>query len=240
MEYKPISIATGGQIPGSHLSAIPGKFCENLFSVYGTTEVGLAAKVFLTAETEVGYVGEWIPGYEAKIIGADDNTLGCGEIGEVVLRSPWMLKGYRDSPELTKDSFTEGGWFRTGDIGVLTEDGKLFVKEKAADVIKRGTRKILYSAVEMAISNFPGIKETVVVAVPDVRLLEDVCSCVILEEDANNSEQKLQTMCWDKLGDNIMGDSPTFYLMFKTFPRLHNGKIDRVNIKKESMGMLKL
>ncbi|XP_033746977.1 probable sulfoacetate--CoA ligase [Pecten maximus] len=240
MEYKPILIATGGQIPGSHLNAISGKFCENIYSVYGMTETGIATKVFLTVDTEVGHVGEMVPGYEAKIIGDDDKTLNCGKIGEIVLRSPWMLKGYRDSPELTKDSFTERGWFRTGDIGVFTEDGKLFVKGKAADVIKRGGRKIRISAVEMAISNFPGVRETVVVAVPDERLLEDVCACVILEEDDNNSEQKLQQMCWDKLEDNIMGDSPTFYLMFKTFPRFHNGEIDRVNIKKDSMGMLKL
>ncbi|XP_033748739.1 probable sulfoacetate--CoA ligase [Pecten maximus] len=239
-EYKPISIATGGQIPGSHLNAISGKFCENIYSVYGMTETGIATKVFLTADTEVGHVGEMLPGYEAKIIGDDGKTLNCGNIGEIVLRSPWMLKGYRDSAELTKDSFTEGGWFRTGDIGVLTEDGKLFVKGKAADVIKRGTKKILISAVEMAISNFPGIKEVVVVAVPDVRLLEDVCACVILEDDANITDQELQKMCRDKLGDNVLGDSPTFFLMFQTFPRLNNGKMNRISVKQRAMEMLSL
>lgn len=238
--YKPTSIATGGQIPGSHLNAIAGKFCERIYSVYGSTEVGLATRVFLTAETEVGNVGNMVPGYEVKIIGDGNTTLERGQIGDIVLRSPWMLKGYRNSPEMNKDSFLEGGWFRTSDIGIITEDGKFFMKGKSADVIRRGTKKIMYSAVEIAMNNFPGVKEVVVVALPDARLLEEVCACVIFEDDVSIPEHELRKLCLDKLGDNVTGDSPTFYLTFKTFPRLGNGKIDRITIKKEAMEILKL
>ncbi|OWF52255.1 uncharacterized protein LOC110448007 [Mizuhopecten yessoensis] len=240
LDYKPTSIATGGQIPGSHLSAIRGKFCEEIYSVYGMTEVGIATKVSLTAETKVGEVGEIVPGYEAKIIGDGDKTLVCGEIGDIVLRSPWMMKGYRNSPELNRVSFSDGGWFRTGDIGLITEDGKLYVKGKAADVVKRGTKKILYRTVEAEIGSFPGVKEAVVVVVPDLRLLEEICACVIIEEDTNMTEKELRKMCWDKLGDNILGDSPTYYLVFQSFPRLHNGKPDRINTKIQAMKMLNL
>ncbi|XP_060063727.1 putative acyl--CoA ligase YdaB [Ylistrum balloti] len=238
MKYKPISIFTGGQKPGSHLNAMSGKFCEEIYSVYGSTEVGNLSKISLAAETEVDHVGEITPGYEVKIIGNDGETLVCGEIGDIVSRSPWMLKSYKDSPELTKVSFTDGGWFRMGDTGLITEDGKLFVKGKAGDVIKRGTKKILYSYVEMAITCFPGVTEVVVVTVPDERLLEEICACVIFEDEARITENDLKKMCFEKLGDNIIGDSPTFFLVFESFPRLNNGKIDRINTKKQAMERL--
>ncbi|OWF52256.1 2,3-dihydroxybenzoate-AMP ligase [Mizuhopecten yessoensis] len=87
-----------------------------------------------------------------------------------------MTKGYRNSPELNKVSFSDGGWFRTGDIGLITEDGKSYVKGNSADVVKRGTVKIVFRSVETEISSFPCVKEAVVVAVPDQCLLEEICA----------------------------------------------------------------
>ncbi|XP_021370059.1 uncharacterized protein LOC110461097 [Mizuhopecten yessoensis] len=236
--YGLYAIGTGGQHIGSHLTDICGTCTEKFFMGYGSTEVGVVSYIELTTEMEEGHVGSLFPGYEVKVIGGNGATLNRGQLGDILVKSPWILKCYGSSPELNAASFAEGGWFRTGDIGNITVDGKLFVKGKSNDVIKRGGLKVLTCVVEVAMSKLPGVREVVVISVPDDRLLEEVCACYILDEDVNTSEYELDQKCRAILGDNVLGSTPSYFLRFDKFPRLRNGKTDIKLVKRQAMERL--
>ncbi|XP_060084639.1 medium-chain acyl-CoA ligase ACSF2, mitochondrial-like [Ylistrum balloti] len=234
------AIATGGQTISSHLSEICGKLTQKLFVDYGSTEVGIVSLTELTPGMETGYVGPLFPGYEVKVIGESGETLNRGISGEILIRSPWMLKSYRNSAKLNHACFASGGWFPTGDIGVITTKSKLFVKGKSTEVIKRGGVKVLASVVETVIMKLPEVKEAVVLSVPDVRLFEEICACVVMVNNSNTTENELHRMCRMTLGDNMLGSAPSFFLRFNEFPRLHNGKTDKLFLKRLAIDRLKL
>ncbi|OWF51263.1 uncharacterized protein LOC110449369 [Mizuhopecten yessoensis] len=238
--YIMYSIITGSQNIGSHLTEMCGKCTKKFFMNYGCTEVGDMCVIELTPKMEEGNVGSLFPGYEVKVIGVNCETLHREQLGEILVRSPWMLKSYRNAPELSTASFVDGGWFRTGDIGIITTDGKLFVKGKSNDVIKRGGLKVLTSVVEAAMYKLPCVREVVVISVPDKRLFEEVCACYILKDYVNASEDELDQKCRAILGDNVLGSTPTYFLRFDAFPRLSNGKTNRTRVKTQALGRLEL
>ncbi|XP_021351212.1 uncharacterized protein LOC110448979 isoform X4 [Mizuhopecten yessoensis] len=236
--YKLHSITTGRQLVGSHLTQIIGKSTYKLCMLYGTTEVREMCFIELTTEMEVGYVGPFLPGYEVKIIGEKGETLNRGQVGEILVRSPRMLKSYRNAPELNETSFADGGWYRTGTIGNITTDGKLFVKGKSTDIIKRGSVKVLTSVVETTTNKLPGVRDVVVLSVPDIRLSDDVCACYLLERHAKTTESEMDRKCRETLGDNVLGSTPSYFLQFHSFPKLSNGKTDKALLKKKAMERL--
>ncbi|XP_033728145.1 long-chain-fatty-acid--CoA ligase FadD13-like [Pecten maximus] len=237
--YKLYAIMTGGQLIGSHLADVCGKCTEKLFMVYGSTEVGVSCYIEITPKMEEGHVGSLFPGFEVKIAGDRDETLDRGHLGEILVRSLSMLRWYRNAPEINAASFIDG-WFRTGDVGTITTTGKFFVKGKSNDVIKRGGLKVLTSVVEGAISKLPGVREVIVVAVPDSRLLEEVCACYILKDDVTTTEDDLDKNCESVLGDNVLGNKPSYFLRFDSFPTLSNGKTDKVQVKRQALERLNL
>ncbi|XP_069108661.1 long-chain-fatty-acid--CoA ligase FadD13-like [Argopecten irradians] len=238
-EHKVYAILTGGQLIGKQLTEIIGKCTEKMFMVYGSTEMGIPCYMELTPSMEESYVGPLFPGYEVKIAGNKNETLDRGDLGDIMVRSPSMLKCYRDAPEINKASFIDG-WFKTGDVGIITKDSKLFVKGKSGDVIKRGGLKVLSSAVESVISKLPGVRDVVVMAVPDTRLLEEVCACYVLKDEPNTTDVDLDKKCEAVLGDNVLGNKPSYFLRFESFPKLTNGKTDKVQVKRQALDRLNL
>ncbi|XP_033728169.1 3-[(3aS,4S,7aS)-7a-methyl-1,5-dioxo-octahydro-1H-inden-4-yl]propanoyl:CoA ligase-like [Pecten maximus] len=186
--YKLYAISTGGQLIDRHLTEVCGQCTDKLFVCYGTTEVGGVCFTELTPEIEDGNIGSLFPGYEVKIIGDRSETLDLGHVGEILVRSSSILKSYRDAPGLNEASFVDGGWFRTGDIGLITNECKSMFKGKANDVIKRGGLKVFPSVVEAAISKLSDVREIVVISVPDSRLFEEVCACYILKDGVDTTE----------------------------------------------------
>ncbi|XP_069107821.1 long-chain-fatty-acid--CoA ligase FadD13-like [Argopecten irradians] len=238
-DYKLYSITTGGQYIDRKLTGIIGKCTEKMFMAYGSTEIGFAAVIELSRDMEEGHIGSLFPGYEVKITGDKTQCLIHGELGEILIRSPFMLRRYRDAPELNTASFNNG-WFRTGDVGIITTESKLFVKGKSNDVIKRGGLKVLSSVVESVISKLPGVREVVVMAVPDTRLLEEVCACYALKDEPDITDVDLDKKCEAVLGDNVLGNKPSYFLRFDSFPKLTNGKTDKVQLKRQVLDRLNL
>ncbi|XP_060079490.1 medium-chain acyl-CoA ligase ACSF2, mitochondrial-like [Ylistrum balloti] len=238
--YKLYTIATGGQRIGSHVTEVCGKCTEKLIMGYGTTETAVVSYIEMAPEIEEGHVGSLLPGYEVKVIGDKKQILNRGLLGEILVRSAFTLKSYRNARDLNIASFTDHDWFRSGDIGIITTEGKLFLKGKSNDVIKRGGLKVLASIVEAAMSTFPEIREVVVIPVPDARLFEEVCACYVLKDYLNTTEVDLDKKCRVILGDNVLGNTPSYFLRFDSFPSLSNGKTDKVLLRKQAMKRLNL
>jgi acyl-CoA synthetase (AMP-forming)/AMP-acid ligase II len=122
--------------------------------------------------------GKLTPNNELRIVDDDGRDLPAGSAGEIVSRGPELFVGYRDE-RLDLDSFLPGGWFETGDIGVLDADGFLTITDRKKDIIIRGGENISSKEVEDVLARHPAVGEVAVVATPDPRYGERVCAFVI-------------------------------------------------------------
>lgn len=126
--------------------------------------------------------GTLVPNAEVRV--ADPNTLEevpSGEQGELWFRSPQLMKGYHNKPEATAECITEDGWFRTGDIGRVDEDGYIFVEDRLKDMIISGGENIYSIEVERVLAEHEAVVEVAVIGVPDDKWGEVVKAVVVLE-----------------------------------------------------------
>ncbi len=167
---------------------------------YGLTETcGLVAGssgMFL--RDKPGAAGRVVPIFEARAVDDEGNPLPCGEIGEICLRGPQVIKGYLNRPEATAETIVEG-WLRTGDIGYVDEDNFLFLVDRAKDMVLRGGENVYCSEVEVALFKFPGVMECAVFSVPDERLGEEVGAAIVPIAGASFTASDIRAFCKEHL-----------------------------------------
>ncbi|MFH8453862.1 (2,3-dihydroxybenzoyl)adenylate synthase [Streptomyces fungicidicus] len=137
------------------------------------------------AETVLATQGRPIsPADEIRIADEDGKELPAGEIGELLARGPYTLQGYYRAPEHNARAFTEDGFYRSGDLARLTEDGNLVIEGRIKDVIIRGGDKVSAAEVEGHLQALEGVARAAVVPVPDDFLGERTCACLVRAEGA--------------------------------------------------------
>ena len=119
--------------------------------------------------------GTPLPGVEIRIVDEDGNDVPTGVAGEIWSRGPECFVGYTD-PALTASAFAPGGWFMTGDVGVLDDDGYLAITDRKKDIIIRGGENVSAVEVEEQLLRLPGVSEVAVVGAPDPKLGERGCA----------------------------------------------------------------
>ena len=112
----------------------------------------------------------------------DGNEVSQGEVGEIVIRGHNVMKGYWQRPEATGDAITGDGWFRSGDMAKMDEDGYFFIVDRKKDLIIRGGYNVYPREVEEVLYEHPAIQEAAVVGVPDEALGEEVGAAVVLKK----------------------------------------------------------
>jgi long-chain acyl-CoA synthetase len=122
----------------------------------------------------------------------DGNELPQGEVGEIVIRGHNIMKGYWNRPDATADSIDADGWFRSGDMAKVDEDGYFFIVDRKKDLIIRGGYNVYPREVEEVLYEHPAVQEAAVVGIPDDSLGEEVAAAVVLKqgESADASEIK--------------------------------------------------
>jgi acyl-CoA synthetase (AMP-forming)/AMP-acid ligase II len=153
---------------------------------YGLSEVpGHAAHALGEPEAKmVRTEGRPYDGTEIRIHGPDDAPLPPGEAGEIVVNGPSRLLGFLHNDELTRQSLTAWGGYRTGDVGYLDEDGHLVYVGRSKDIIRRGGVTVVPAEVEPVLLRHPAIHEVAIVPLPDDRLGERACAALVLESGA--------------------------------------------------------
>jgi len=156
---------------------------------YGSTEVGSAATL---PDADVlrkpGSVGPPSPGVDLKL----------SEQGEICVRSAYLLDGYFDNPEADSEAL-QGGWFHTGDLGVLDDEGYLYIVGRMRELIRTGGETVAPAEVEAVLAEHPAVVEVAVVGIPDPDWGEIVCACVVPAADAEPSLAALQHHCDGRL-----------------------------------------
>jgi cyclohexanecarboxylate-CoA ligase len=120
-------------------------------------------------------------GTEIRIVGEEDQPLPPGQIGSVIVNGPSRFLGFLNNDDLTRESLTEWGGYRTGDLGMLDEDGHFIYVGRDKDIIRRGGVTIVPAEVEPVILRHPAVHEVAIVPLPDDRLGERACAAIITE-----------------------------------------------------------
>ena len=202
---------------------------------YGLTEThGIA-----TANSGALYVakpascGRVVPVLDAKLVDELGEEVPPGGRGELCLRGSVVIKGYLNRPEATADAIPEG-WFRTGDIAEIDEDGFVFIVDRAKDMVLRGGENVYCSEVEAAIYEHPAVAEAAVFGVPDDRLGELVGAAIVCAEGTSLSEDELSGFLADKLAKFKIPERVWF--LGDALPRNANGKFVKRELKETLLG----
>ncbi|NDU79054.1 AMP-binding protein, partial [Actinomadura sp. DSM 109109] len=133
---------------------------------------------------KAGSIGTPIEGVEMQVWDDNGNEVPQGEVGEIVIRGHNVMKGYWDRPEATDEAIDADGWFKSGDMAKVDEDGFFFIVDRKKDLIIRGGYNVYPREIEEVLYEHPAIQEAAVVAVPDEALGEEVGAAVVLCKDA--------------------------------------------------------
>lgn len=200
---------------------------------YGLTETSPVTHATPVWDKRVkGSIGLPWPDTEAAIVrlnGFEVEVLPPNEIGEIAVKGPQVMKGYWNRPEETASSFVDG-WFLTGDLGYMNEDGYFFVVDRKKDMIIAGGFNIYPREVEEVLYEHPAVQECVVVGVPDPYRGETVKAFIVTKEHAKVTEQELNAFCRQHLAAYKV---PRIYEFRTELPKTAVGKILRRQLIEE-------
>jgi long-chain acyl-CoA synthetase len=188
-----IAISGGAPIPAEVIDTFERRFGLAILEGYGLSETASTTTFNISAtERKVYSAGKPIWGVSVEIWDVDGRPLpaGAGHVGEIVVRGPNVMTGYHENPEATARAFA-GGWFHTGDLGYLDEDGFLFIVDRIKDMIIRGGYNVYPREVEEVLYAHPAVAEAAVIGVPDPKLGEEVHAIVSLKPGVPATEAGL-------------------------------------------------
>ena len=172
---------------------------DNVTTAYGLTECGGCATVCDprdSAETVASTCGRAIPGTEVRCVDANGHPVPTGEPGEVQLRGYHVMQGYFGDEAATREAIDSDGWLHTGDVGVLNEHGYLKITDRLKDMFILGGFNCYPAEIERLLADHPAIAQVAVVGLPDERMGEVGCACVILREGQHLSAEEL--IAWSR------------------------------------------
>ena len=182
-----------------------GRFPGRLLEVYGLTEGGVSSVLDATRNPgKLDTVGQPIPGADLRIIDAEDRELPRGETGEIVGRSPFMMRGYWARPDLSDDLKWHDGegraYFRSGDLGRFDDEGFLRIVGRRKEMINSGGFNIYPVDLEAVLTDHPDVDEAAVFAIPSPRWGETPFAAVVLKGDATHDGTTLLDWANARLG----------------------------------------
>jgi long-chain acyl-CoA synthetase len=178
-----ICMSGGAAMPAELMRAFEEKFGCMILEGYGLSETSPVASFnHPDKERKPGSIGTPIEGVEMQVWDDDGKEVPQGEVGEIVIRGHNIMKGYWNRDDANKEAITEDGWFRTGDMAKMDEDGYFFIVDRKKDLIIRGGYNVYPREIEEVLYEHPAIQEAAVIAVPHDELGEEVGAAVVLKE----------------------------------------------------------
>jgi long-chain acyl-CoA synthetase len=201
-ENMKVCTSGGAPMPVEVMKAFEKVFNLRVMEGYGLSETSpLACFNHFEKPSKAGTVGQAIFGVEVKCFDDDDKEVPRGERGEVVIRGTNVMKGYYKRPEATAEAF-KGGWFHTGDIGVMDEEGYLAIVDRKKDMILRGGYNVYPRELEEVIITHEAVSLCAVIGVADERMGEEVKVFIVLKKDAAVTEDELIEWCKGQFAAN--------------------------------------
>lgn len=202
------------------------------FNMFGQTEMSSVTCVLNGADAirKMGTVGEPIANVEARIVDEQMNDVEQGMVGEIVYRGPTVMKEYWQNPEATAEAF-RGGWFHSGDLCVMDDDGFITVVDRAKDMIISGGENIYTAEVEAAIDAHPKVAEVAVIGTAHPKWVETPVAYIVPKDQADPPTQdEIIAFCRDRLASY---KKPSVVLIVEVLPRNASGKVQKFKLRNE-------
>lgn len=198
---------------------------HRLIEGYGLTETTAPTHLNPPQRPKYGTVGLPLPLTEARIVSLEDGVteLPIGESGEILVKGPQVMREYWRNPQATAEAFHEG-WFRTGDIGRVDEEGYFTIEERKKDMIKASGYSVFPAEVEAIMYRHPAIAEVGVVGVPDPYRGEDVVASVVLNPDFRGKVTTEELVAWCR-AEMAVYKAPRHVRFVEGLPKTGSGKI---------------
>ncbi len=204
------------------------RYKVNVLEGYGLSETSPVATFnVLWRPKKPGSIGQPIFGVEVKIFDDQDRELKPGEVGEVVIRGPNIMKGYYRRPEATAQAM-RSGWFHSGDMGRGDEEGYFYIVDRKKDMIIRGGFNVYPREVEEVLYIHPAVREAAVVGVPNQEYGEEVKAYISLKPGARAEPQEIVAFCRKNLAASKY---PRLVEILESLPKGPTGKILRKELR---------
>ncbi|MBI4603608.1 MAG: long-chain fatty acid--CoA ligase [Planctomycetes bacterium] len=221
----------GAAMPVDVMRAFDDRYKVQILEGYGLSETSPVATFnVLWRPRKPGSIGVPIFGVEVKVFDDQDREVPVGEVGEVVIRGYNIMKGYYKRPEATAKAFS-GGWFHSGDLGRMDEDGYFYIVDRKKDMIIRGGFNVYPREVEEVLYSHPCVREAAVVGVPDPQYGEEVKAYVSLKAGDGTPSviaEDLKRFCRENLSATKY---PRIYEVLPDLPKGPTGKILRKELR---------
>ncbi len=194
-----LCVAGGSALPVEVLRGFDEAFGAKVLEGYGLSETtGMGSFNTRDRERKPGSIGVPVGGTEIKLVDDDDNEVPDGEPGEVVMRGPFVMKGYWNKEDATEEVM-RGGWFHTGDIATKDEDGYFFIVDRKKDLIIRGGYNVYPRELEEVLYAHDQVLEAAVIGIAHDSLGEEVAAAVALKENSSVTPEELRDYMKEKV-----------------------------------------
>ncbi len=230
VDFSPVKYSLGGGMAVQRAVAEQWKKVTKkpLVEAYGLTESSPAACINpISVQDFNGSIGVPISSTECCIIDEDGQQLPAGEIGELCIRGPQVMKGYWQRPEATAETVTEDGWLKTGDIAKMDEKGYFYIVDRKKDMILVSGFNVYPNEIEDVIAAHPDVLEVGAIGVPDEKSGELV-KVVVVRKNDNLSAKQLRDFCRQELTGYKV---PKFVQFVDELPKTNVGKILRRDLR---------
>ncbi|MDA0322655.1 MAG: acyl--CoA ligase [Verrucomicrobia bacterium] len=222
--------SSSSALPPQVMSDLERTFGVPVIESYGMTEAAhqMTSNPLPPAVRKPGSVG--LPaGPEIGIMDEHGNSLAPGGAGEIVIRGPGVTTGYIGNPEANATAFT-AGWFRTGDLGHVDEDGYLFISGRKKEMINRGGEKVSPREIDEALLEHELVAQAVAFAVPHATLGEDIAAAVVLRNASDVDENALRRFAFGRLAPFKV---PSRIIFIESIPKGPTGKLQRIGLHRQ-------
>lgn len=206
-----------------------------LWNFYGQTEMAPLATILGPHEqlAHAGSAGRAALNVETAVVDEQDRPVPAGVVGEIVHRSPHATLGYDKNPDKTQEAF-RSGWFHSGDLGLLDEDGRLWVVDRKKDMIKTGGENVASREVEEVIYQLDAVAEVAVFGVPHPVWVEAVAAAVVVKAGSTLTPEQVQAHVRGALAGY---KTPKYVVVRDSLPKNPSGKIVKRTLREQHAGL---
>jgi long-chain acyl-CoA synthetase len=223
-------VSGGASLPLEFLRQFETLFKAKIYEGYGLTEAPVCIENPYGKLTKAGSIGKAIPEFSASIVDDAGNNVPDGEVGELVIRGPGVMKGYLNRPRETEETI-KYGWLHTGDMAQMDGDAYFYIVDRKKDLVIRGGYNVYPREIEEVLYQIPQILEAAVFGIPQEDLGEEVAAVVVLKEDAQIDAEAIRAYVKERV-------APYKYprlikIVEDMLPKSGSGKILKKEIRKQ-------
>lgn len=226
-----VAIMAGAPCPVEIIRRLKAEMgCPVLVS-YGMTETSPSLTMTAFDDDDIiqsETVGRAMEGVELKVVDDNRQELPCGQVGELAARTEGLMKGYYNLPDMTREVVDDEGWFYTGDLATIDEQGYVRIVGRKKDMIIRGGYNIYPREIEEVFYTHPAVMEVAIVGLPDSVLGEISCAAIRLKPEMQATPEELKAFIADKIADY---KRPDHVVIVGDMPKTASGKIMKFELK---------